>query len=216
MLQPRRRSQTLSLLVLTALLLVIGSGLLLVRACESRSRALLPPLSSASTVLTPTPNVLASVRDLARLETTSFHMERVLDLSEKQSRLFGLIESEDALLLVAVAEISAGVDLSELTAADVVVEGDARRCSVHLPPPRIFHAALDNAKTYVHTRRTGVLARRQESLETRARQEAERALLDAAREVGILPRAAENARRVVEGLLRSLGCQAVEVKLREP
>ncbi|HYO97737.1 MAG TPA: DUF4230 domain-containing protein [Polyangiaceae bacterium] len=205
------------MLVLAALLLVIGLGLLAVRSCEARSRALLPPLSSASTVLTPTPNVLASVRDLARLETTSFHMERVLDLSEKQSRLFGLIESEDALLLVAVAEISAGVDLSELTAADVVVvEGVARRCSVHLPPPRIFHAALDNAKTYVHTRRTGVLARRQESLETRARQEAERALLEAAREVGILPRAAENARRVVEGLLRSLGCQAVEVKLRGP
>jgi hypothetical protein len=63
----------------------------------------------------------------------------------------------------------------------------------------------------VHTRRTGVLARRQEQLETRARQEAERALVKAALEAGIEQRAADNAKRVVEGMVRSLGFSEVTV-----
>jgi hypothetical protein len=66
----------------------------------------------------------------------------------------------------------------------------------------------------VHTRKTGVLARRRENLETRARQEAERTLVEAAREAGIIARAEENATRTVDGLVRSLGYDRVEVTIR--
>jgi hypothetical protein len=162
----------------------------------------------------PLPNVLVAVRDLARLESVSFHMERVIDLTEKQSRLFGLIQGEDAILLVAVADVTAGVDLSKLADGDVEVDPQRHEARVVLPPAEILHAALDNEHTYVHTRRTGLLARRQEALETRARGEAERALLDAAREAGILQRAEESARASVERLVRSLGYEHVDVRMR--
>jgi hypothetical protein len=176
----------------------------------------LPPVSSVSSVVRPLPSVLLSVRDLARLESVSFHMERVLDLTEKQSRLFGLIQSEDAILLVAVADVTAGVDLGKLGANDVEVDRKERRVRIQLPPAEIFHTELDNQRTYVHTRKTGLLAHRQEALEARARSEAERALLDAAREAGILPRAEENARRAVDRLVRSLGYDSVEVRSTPP
>lgn len=176
----------------------------------------LPPASSVSSVVRPLPSVLLSVRDLARLESVSFHMERVLDLTEKQSRLFGLIQSEDAILLVAVADVAAGVDLAKLGADDVEVDQKSRRVRIQLPPAEIFHTELDNQRTYVHTRRTGLLARRQEALEARARAEAERALLEAAKEAGILPRAEESARRAVERLVRSLGYEVVEVVSTRP
>ena len=40
------------------------------------------PAPSSVVVVRPTPNVLVAVRELARLETMEFHMERVIDLTE--------------------------------------------------------------------------------------------------------------------------------------
>jgi hypothetical protein len=75
----------------------------------------------------------------------------------------------------------------------------------------VFSARLDNQRTYVHTRTTDVLARRSQTLETRARQEAERTLQQAALESGLLTRADRNAARTVESLVRSLGYTDVDV-----
>ena len=208
---------------LLALLGTLGAGLLVgviatlaTRACAPPSLPVIPPLSSSITVVRPTPNVLLAVKDLARLESASFHMERVIDLSDKQSHLFGLLQSEDAILLVAVADVSAGVDLQQLRADDIVAQPAEKRVAITLPAPEVFHAELDNSKTYVHTRRTGALAIRKENLETRARQEAEHSLIEAALQAGLLSRASENAKRAVEGLVRGLGYSQVEVKVRPP
>jgi hypothetical protein len=173
-----------------------------------------PPLSSSGTVVRPTSSVLAKIQDMKRLESVSFHMERVIDLTEKQSQLFGLIETEDAILLVAAADVRAGVDLAKLAPSDVVVDTERRTAKITLPPAEILGSALDGERTYVHTRKTGVLARRRENLETRARTEAERTLVEAAREAGIIARAEENAKRTVEGLVRSLGYDEVDVTVR--
>ncbi|MFZ5896210.1 MAG: DUF4230 domain-containing protein [Myxococcota bacterium] len=192
---------------ITSLLL----GVLLSLWFVTRPKApLLPPASSSVSVVRPLPSVLVAVHDLARLESVSYHMERVIDLTEKQSRLFGLVETEDAILLVAVADVSAGVDLSRLVEGDIQADPKLRRVKIRLPSAEIFHVKLDKEHTYVHTRKTGLLARRQEDLESRARAEAERALEEAAREAGVLLRARENARRVVEGLVRSLGYEQIE------
>ncbi|HEX6273509.1 MAG TPA: DUF4230 domain-containing protein [Polyangiaceae bacterium] len=203
-------------------LYAVGAGLLalgvVVGVFGTRSLAptlpALPPMSSAVTVVRPTPGVLAKIQDMKRLESVSFHMERVIDLSEKQSQIFGLVQTEDAILLVAAADVRAGVDLAKLGPDDVKVNLDARSATIALPPAEILGAALDSDKTYVHTRKTGVLAQRRENLETRARQEAERTLVEAAREAGILARAEENATRVVGELVRSLGYAEVSVTVR--
>jgi hypothetical protein len=200
----------------TALCLGLGLGLFALKSCSVTPPPLLPPMSSSVTLVRPTPDVLVAVRDLARLESASFHMERVIDLTEKQSRMWGLVTTEDAILLVAVAEVTAGIDLQKLTAADVVVDPAHGTAQIKLPAPEVLHAALDNDKTYVHSRKTGTLADRHENLETRARQEAERTLIDSAREAGLLRRAAENARRTVEALVHSLGYAKVEVTVAEP
>ena len=173
-----------------------------------------PPLSSSVTVVKPTSSVLAKIQDMKRLESVVFHMERVIDLSEKQSQLFGLVQSEDAILLVAAADVRAGVDLGKLGPNDVVVDVEKRTARITLPPGEILSSALDGNKTYVHTRKTGVLARRRENLETRARQEAEKTLVEAAREAGIIARAEENATRTVGDLVRSLGYSEVEVTVK--
>jgi hypothetical protein len=127
-----------------------------------------------------------------------------------------MVNTEDAILLVAVAEVTAGVDLQKLTAADVVVDPARRTAKIELPAPEILHAALDNEKTYVHSRKTGTLASRNENLESRARKEAERTLVEAAGQAGLLSRAGNNARRTVEALVHSLGYDKVNVTVRSP
>lgn len=173
-----------------------------------------PPPESVD-VLRDSPNVVVAIQDLARLETTSYHVERVIDLVARQRQLFGLVEAEDAILLVAAGDVVAGVDLTRMRDGDVVIEPEANRATITLPEPEIFSARLDNERTYVHTRDTDLTANRDPHLETRARREAERTLRDAAVEAGIIERARANAETAIGTLVRSLGYDHVTIQWEE-
>jgi hypothetical protein len=174
-----------------------------------------PPAPSAITVVRPTPDVVVAIRDLAELTSAEYHVERVIDLTEKQRTVFGLVEAEDAILLIAAGSVTAGVDLAELKDEHVQVAPEAKRARIRLPPPKILRSRIDNERTYVHRRDTDLLARRQEHLETRARREAERTITKAAEQAEILDRARRNARRSVEALVRSLGYTDVKVTYQD-
>lgn len=199
----------------TLLLMSIAAVLAAAVTAAMRTTApLIPPATVTTTVVRATPDVLRAVRDLARLETVSFHMERVVDLREHQSRMWGLIEADDAILLVAVGEVIAGVDLSTLGETDIRVDDERHSVSLNLPAVEVFSARLDSERTYVHQRTTDTLARRQEQLETRARQQAERSIREGAIEAGVLTRAQTNAARTLRGLLEALGFTEVELRWR--
>ncbi|HMJ12910.1 MAG TPA: DUF4230 domain-containing protein [Polyangiaceae bacterium] len=198
-----------ALLAVGLVLLAAGVGLIVGR-CSSKPA----PAPTSVSVLKPGPNVIVAIRDLAELASAEYQIERVIDLTDKQTRFFGLVETRDALLLVASGSVSAGVDLSQLRDQDVRIDEAKKSVHIRLPPAKILSSRIDNERTYVHTRRTDVLAERKESLETRARQEAERAIVEAARQGGIQERARANAQRTVEALVRSLGYDSVTVEVR--
>jgi len=161
------------------------------------------------------PDVITQVRELSRLEGVSYHVERVVDLKVEQRALFGLVPADDAILLVASGEVIAGVDLGKLRPEDVSVAVEQRAVTIRLPPAEVFSAKLDNAHTYVHTRKTDLMARRSETLETQARQAAEKTLQSAAEDSGILQRAEESVAKTVRSLVRSLGYVDVRVDFRD-
>jgi hypothetical protein len=161
------------------------------------------------------PDVITQVRELSRLEGVSYHVERVVDLKDEQRALLGLVPADDSILLVASGDVVAGVDLERLEAEDVVVSSDRRSVTIRLPPAEVFSARLDNDRTYVHTRKTDLLAARKESLETRARQVAEQTLRSVAEDAGIVKRAQDSVARTVKSLVRSLGFETVQVDFRE-
>ncbi|MCC6876667.1 MAG: DUF4230 domain-containing protein [Sandaracinaceae bacterium] len=196
--------RTGSLVILLVLAIGLGAAIAIV--------AIRAASGDGSLRVRSTPSVVTAVRDLARLETTSYHVERVIELSDRQRHVFGLVEAEDAILLVASGDIVAGVDLSELGEDDVSTDASTGALVLTLPRARILTTRLDNDHTYVHSRRTDLLARRRETLETEARREAERTLERAALESGILERAERNAGRTVESLIRSLGHERVTVR----
>ncbi|NPV57706.1 MAG: DUF4230 domain-containing protein, partial [Anaerolineae bacterium] len=76
---------------------------------------------------------------------------------------------------------------------------------VRLSEPEIFIATLDNDKSYVYDRETGILTRGNIDLETAARRAAEVEIEKAAIEDGILDQAGINAEVYLERLFNQFG-----------
>lgn len=167
---------------------------------------------SADTYVRNTDTVLVAVRNLARLESVSFHMERVIDLKQEQHRAFGMLKTQDAILLVAAGDVVAGVDLSKLQASDVIVHPEEQRVELRLPPAEVLSVSLDDKRTYVHSRHTTMLTTPGLDLETRARQLAASSIEEAALQAGILERASLTASQTLRALLTSLGYQVAFIE----
>jgi len=203
----RRRGVPLwPLLMLVALGLFATSVYLL-----SRSRA-----EGARPGERPSPTLLIAIRDLARLETTELHAEKVIDLTDKQSQFFGLIDATDAILLVASGDVVVGVDLGKMGDGDLTVDPATHVATLRLPAPEVFSVRLDEKGTYVHSRATSLTARRDEQLESRARQAAIEAIERAARESDVLERSRRQAERELRALAAGLGTPEVRFEWRAP
>ncbi len=174
-----------------------------VEPIADRFRQLLVP---ATPVILPDPaTIVRQINDLARLETASYEMEKIVTADSEQDGLLGMLLGE-SMIFVAYGKLYAGVDFSEMTAADMVVV-DPDTVMVHLPPARIFEdiPVLDNERSYVADRDTGLLTRADPALETQVRQAAEASIREAATGSDILGRANANAQTYMHNLLSGLG-----------
>ena len=208
----------LLLLAAIGLLVVLGAGMAL--AFQSFAQQALAPITDTTNalrtqvarVLNPTPTILPDpvtvindVRSLARLETIQYSVEKIIT-AETGQEVFGPLFG-DRLLFVAHGVVMAGVDLNKLEASDLDLRGDV--LTVRLPEAEIFIAMLDNEKSYVYNRQTGLLTKGEQDLETLARQAAEEEIYNAALEDGILDQAAVNAEVYLLKLFNTLGFENV-------
>jgi hypothetical protein len=159
-------------------------------------------------VLNPTPTIIPDpvtiiheVRTLARLETIQYSVEKVITAESGQGP-FGFLFG-DRLLLVAHGTVIAGFDLRKLNPQDLKVENEV--LMVRLPDPEIFLATLDNQKSYIFDRDTGILSKGNIDLETSARRAAENEIEQAALDDGILSQARANGENYLSSLFRQLG-----------
>jgi hypothetical protein len=154
------------------------------------------------------PSVIREIRALQRLETVSYTMDKIIS-GERENPIFPKFLAGDRLLLVVHGEVIAGVDLSKLQPKDVLVNG--RQVSIHLPQAEVFTTRLDNTRTRVYSRDTGLFSTPDPNLEGEVRQEAERQLQAAALQDGILQTASKNARQTINLMLAGLGFTNVEI-----
>ncbi|HEY8091530.1 MAG TPA: DUF4230 domain-containing protein [Polyangiaceae bacterium] len=201
-----RGGRTAAIAVATVVLLVSAASAFVL------GRAYAPTLATDHVVSRPTPSVVLAMRDLSRLETTTFHMEKVIELTDEQSRLFGLVQARDQILLVAVGDVVAGIDMARLGDQDARVDSTGRGVRVVLPAPEVLSTSIDEARTHVFGRSTDVLAERKEELEGLARKEAAEQIEKGARAGGILDRARASAERTVRALLQSLGFEKIAIE----
>lgn len=142
------------------------------------------------TIDTSRPTVIDQVRALSKLETIHYQLEKVV--SGKSSGPLPDFLTSDKILLVAHGEVVAGVDLGKITANDITVLSDT--VTIRMPKPEVLYSKLDNDKTYVYDRQTGVFSRPDPNLETQIRQAAEKDILDTALQDGILDKAGKIGR----------------------
>ncbi len=153
------------------------------------------------------PTVVNRIQQLQRLETVVYTMDKVVT-GEKENSILPNFLVGDRLLMVVHGEVVAGVDFSGLKSGDVAVKD--KRVVIKLPDAQVFTTRIDNQRTKVYSRQTGLLVPVDPNLETQVRQEAERQLLQAALLDGILKTANTNTRSTMTSLLQGLGFEHVE------
>src|SRR5215469_3509502 len=153
------------------------------------------------------PTVVNKIQQLQRLETVVSTMDKVVS-GEKGSAILPDFLGGDKLLRIVHGEVVAGVDFSGLKSGDVSVSGKDVR--LRLPAAEVFTTRLDNARTRVYSRQTGLLVPVDPNLETQVRQEGERQLQQAALADGVLKTAQQNARSTLMSLLQGLGFVGVK------
>lgn len=155
------------------------------------------------------PSVVEKIRQLSRLETVEYSLDKIVE-GERQSAYLPNFLAGDKLLLVAHGEVIAGIDLGQFKAGDVQVNGDT--VHVRLPAAQILTTRIDNGRTRVYSRTTGLLVATDPNLESEVRQTAELQIAQAALDDGILEKARQNARTSVTALLYGLGFRTVVVE----
>jgi len=165
--------------------------------------------TSVAVILPPTPTplpsgeaVVVAIRSIARLESSQFVIEKVIIKEQGQGALGALFG--DRIIFVAHGTVIAGIDLGKMAVGDVSVLPDGKAFVV-LPAPEVLVTNIDNDKSYVVDRETGLLTKGNINLETEARQEAQHEIEAAALEAGVLDQAQMSAEAYLRQLLASLG-----------
>jgi hypothetical protein len=167
-------------------------------------------VATPTTTLRDHGGTITQIRGLSRLETQSFSVERVVEAKVERGNPLDLLLS-DRLLLIASGEVIAGVDLAKLKDSDVTISADGKTITLRLPPSEIFSKSLNNDRTRVYDRQTGIFASENKDLETQARASAETEILQAACEGGVMRKSADEAKRSLEQFLRLMDFDVINV-----
>ena len=164
------------------------------------------------------PVVLRSIENLRRFQAATGHYEVIVDL-EKDTRYVPSAIRGERVLFVAVGDVEAGVDFTDLKDDAVRVSDNRRTVHLELPHAELFGARVDPARSYVYDRDRGLVDRVASIFQDNPTSEQELYLLaqqkleDAAEErPDILARAERNTRLMLLGLLKALGFTSVSIE----
>lgn len=153
--------------------------------------------------------VVDRIQRLQRMETVVYNMDKIVT-GQKENALLPDFLAGDRMLLIVHGQVVAGIDFAQMRSSDVQVTG--KDAHIKLPTPKILFTKIDNARTRVYSRSTGLLVPTDPNLESQVRLQAEGELLEEAGRAGILATARENARTTLTSLLLGMGFEKVEVE----
>ncbi len=211
-----RRRQRNSRVPGIALAIVLGAAALASFVHQARS-GLAGQLASYITgrplVTTSAPDVVEKIQRLNRLETVVYSLDTVVESHESNPILPDALAG-DRLLMIVHGQTLAGIDMSKLKPQSVHItetpEGRAIRLT--LPPSEVFLTTVDNTKTRVYERETGLFVRADPNLESATRLRAQNELQQAALSDGILDAARKNSRDTISAMLEGLGFAQVQLQ----
>jgi hypothetical protein len=210
----RRRGS--GVLVTVIFSLVIGAAMLGVFVHRARSGwpgRLASAIAGRSLTEVSAPDVVEKIQRLNRLETVKYSLDTIVEGNESSPLLPDALAGDKVLMIVHGSTV-AGVDLSQLKPENVQISETAngRSIKLTLPPSQVFATTVDETKSRVYSRNTGIFVSADPNLESATRAKAQIDLQQAALSDGILDAAANNARVAVTALLEGLGFAHVEVR----
>ncbi|MEU9506981.1 DUF4230 domain-containing protein [Micromonospora sp. NPDC048170] len=167
------------------------------------------------------PPLLKSIQDLSRYVAAEGNFQVVVDLQNDRRNVPDWLLSQRT-LFVGAGSVEAYVDFAKISEGAVVESADGRSVEIKLPAPQLGKANLDLEKSYVFAEERGLLNRVGELVkgdpnrQQQVYQLAEERITGAARDSGLTQRAEGNTRKMLEGLLRSLGYEKVTVTYTAP
>ena len=162
-----------------------------------------------------TATVVQQVQTLSDLVSVKYVLEKVEIVDSPPTSTLGqFVQGENRVLLLAHGIVKAGIDLKRIQPEDVAIVG--RKIVLHLPPPQITDAYLDERQTQVIDWQKGFLRDFDKDLETTARQNAVDDISRAARTAGILKDADDRARLELAVFLHQAGFEPVEFVDKRP
>jgi hypothetical protein len=165
------------------------------------------------------PAVLKSIQDLHEYHAATGNFQQIVDVHHDTGlpdRLLG-----DRTLFVAVGSVDALVDFGQVGQGGVEVSGDRRAATITLPRPRLSDPQIDVGRSYVYDRDSGLfnqigsLFSDDPNSEREVYLLAEQKIRAAAQNgSGLVPRAEDNTRKMLQSLLHSLGFTRVVVNFQ--
>jgi hypothetical protein len=193
--------------ILIAMAVAVSTGLLVWRLAKRTVREQVAQVLAPQEKVVDVAALVTQVRELNRLETAAMHVVHVGRVSQTYKLVPNALAGDEITFLAA-GDVIAGIDLGRLKPEDVWRSPDGT-INLRLPAAEVLIARVDNQKSHVLTRDTGVLRRRDIDLETRARQHAEENIRQEAVNKGILTMASTSAEKKLAGFLHTLGIDKV-------
>jgi hypothetical protein len=157
------------------------------------------------------PAVLEKIQRLGRMQTAVYSLDTVVEGGLSAPTTPGAPGGDHILLVVHGASV-AGIDMAQLKPEDVRIDAGGHGIHVTLPPAQLFSITLDDRRTRVLVRSSGLLVPMDQALGPETRARAQDQMRQTALGDGILDAARANARASMTALLDSLGFEQVDVK----
>jgi Protein of unknown function (DUF4230) len=209
----RRGAGSLFVVLFSLLLGAVLLGVFIHRARSGWAGRLASAIAGRSLTVVSAPDVIEKIQRLNRLETVKYSLDTVVEGQESNAVLPDALTG-DKLLMIVHGSTVAGVDLSQLKPDSVqITEGsNGRSIQLTLPPSQVFATTVDETKTRVYSRDTGLLVSPDPNLESQTRAKAQADLQQAALSDGILDAASKNAHVAVTAMLEGLGFSHVDLR----
>ena len=179
---------------------IIGPVLMILLACEHDEQRYL---------------VVSKIKSASKLATTETIVDKVV-LGTQERKMLGIVRLNTAYFAASTqAVIKAGIDLSEIEASDVIIEG--RRISIVLPHVRIlnFNYPFSSYKIDSTVTRDAFLNKIDVLDHERFYMMAELDIRNNLKYYGIKETTEQKTRMMMEGLLKNLGYEEIHVSFKQ-
>jgi hypothetical protein len=170
------------------------------------------PTTSTTEIITVKPPTIREIQQMAELSTVKFSLSAEVTDERVPDDFRANLGVKEELLLLAYGEVAAGFDLSKMNEDDIWVDGT--RIQLRLPPAEILYSRLDTERTRVVYYNKSIFVQRDIAMEGKARNEAEKAIREAALQGEILDHAEKYGELFFSNWLRSMGFSEVQVVVR--